>query len=209
MWTRFLIVILVTLFCSSLPSNAIIKLDDNSVDLAVKYGIKMQGSSRDVILGENWINDGTGMFLNIYSPFIQVVMRVKDENTTDNPVQDLKNIRQKLKPQIDKIKELNEVRFISSLCGDNEEFAKDYKAYIISAEELYNKNPNKKLIKPKKSKLQKVAEKDNYVPKHPYSAVNSYIFNFSDISGLKNYVFVLLSGDGKEIKYFINNNKIF
>ena len=85
-------------------SFALIKIDDDSVDLAIKYGIKMKNSSTSDILGANWINDGTGRILNIYTPFIQLVMKSINLRSTGNNIEDLKLFKEKLGNKPEKIK---------------------------------------------------------------------------------------------------------
>ena len=192
------------LILNSSPSFSLIQPDDNSVDLAIKYGIKTKGNSTTYILGTNWVQDNTGAILNIYSPFIQIAVKSGNQNITGNIDEDVKIIKEKLKNTISAIKTKNEVRFILSFCGDSPYFSQKYKAYIIDIN-----TSNKAKIKPKKTSQQKEADKDGFNPEHPYSAVNCYIFKFDDISKLKEYYFIVASEDGKEIKYKLNNSEIF
>ena len=206
---KFSVFSLILLFLSNVPSYAIIKIDDDSVDLAIKYGLKMKGNSVDYIMGPNWINDGKGRILNVYSPFIQLVMKSQTQGSTLDINEDVKNIKLRLQRDITKIKEKDEIRFIVSIYGDKDDFAQKYKAYIIDANMISSpSNPNNN-IKPKKTSNQKIAEHDGYDPKHPYSAINCYIFKFDDLANLKEYYFVLVSDSGDEIKYKINNAEIF
>lgn len=187
------------------PSYSIIKLDNESVDLAIKYSFKTKNNSAEYILGPNWINDGTGRILNIYSPFIQLVIKSQNHNFGENAEKDVSDIKSVMNNDILKIKNKNEVRFIVSIYGDKENFAEKYKAYITDKIDENNKN----IIKPKKFSNQKIAEKDFFNRKYPYSAINCYIFKFNDLEKLKEYYFVLVSEQGDEIKYKINNNEIF
>ena len=193
---------------STASSQALIKIDDESVDLAIKYGIKSKDNPKNEILGSNWMNDYTGRTLNIYSPFVQIAIKAADQNTSGSPEEDLKIIKKRLAANITKVKNQNEIRFIIDIYGDSEDFAQKYKASIVDAESYYN-SKNKVTIKPKKSSLQKVADKDNYVPSHPYSAVNCYTFKFEDLFKLKEYFFILNSESGEKIEYKINNQEIF
>ncbi|EKE03660.1 MAG: hypothetical protein ACD_20C00172G0013 [uncultured bacterium] len=198
----------ITLFILSTTfSFALIKLDEESVDLAIKYGIQSKDMPTKNILSSNWLNDGTGRILNIYSPFIQVALKTTDQNSTGKMEEDIKTIKKRLYSKIDRIKEKNEVRFLIALYGDTEDFANNYKAQIVDINEY--EGQKKKIIKPKKTNAQKVAEKDNFFPAHPFSAVNCYIFKFDNLFDLKEYYFILTNETGEEVKYKINNNEIF
>ncbi|MFH0702626.1 MAG: hypothetical protein V2B14_03700 [bacterium] len=192
-------------------SFALIKIDDESVNLAIKYSIKMKGMPTRDILGSNWLSDETGRILNIYSPFIQIIMKSTNQGTSGNPEEDIKNIKKILNNSINKIKIKNEIRFIIAIYGDKEDFAQKYNAYIIEADKYYSPDKfSKNKIKPKKINTQKIAERDGFHPAHPFSAVNCYVFKFDDILKLKSYYFVLTSENNEEIlKYKINNNEIF
>jgi len=198
----------ITFIFSSCSSFALIKIDDNSIDLAIRYYLKTQGSSSEYDLGSNWKNDGKGRILNIYSPFIQIVMKSTNKGVTGNLEEDVKNIKTRLSNEITKIKTKNEVRFIVALYGDNSGFAQKYKASIVEAEYI-DPSKIKKALLPKSANIQKVAEKDSFDPSHPFSAVNCYIYKFDDIFKLKNFVFILSSENGEEIKYKINSKEIY
>ena len=204
---KIIILIAISILLSPASSYAIIKIDDNSVDLAIKYGLKMKGNSVDYIMGPNWINDGNGRILNVYSPFIQLVMKSQNQGSTDNMQEDIKNIKIRLEKDITKIKTKNEIRFIVSIYGDKEDFAQKYKAFIVDANLI--SDSIKSQIKPKKINNQKIAERDQFDPKHPYSAINCYTFKFNDLANLKDYYFVIVSDNGDQVKYKINNAEIF
>ena len=105
--------------------------------------------------------------------------------------------------------EKNEVRFLVAIYGDTEDFAQNYESYIMDVAEYNSSNKSKKIVKPKKADAQKIADKDGFVPEHPFSAINCYTFKFSDLFDLKEYFFVIKSKDGQEFKYKINNSEIF
>lgn len=207
---RYLIIFsLITIIFGTTRSFALIKIDNDSIDLAIKYGIKSKDLIKRDLLGSNWINDQSGRILNIYSPFIQIAVKTSNQNTTGNLENDLKTIKQQLSTSISKIEDRNEVRFILDFYGDTENFAQNYKAYIIDVDKYNDTGNDRYIIKPKKASLQKIAAKDGFDPLHPYSAFNCYIFKFDDLTNLKEYFFVLTNGKGEEIKYKINNQEIF
>jgi len=205
---KLMILFLLTFVFSSLSSYALVKIDDNSVDLAINYGVKMKGSSIESTLGTNWVNDGNGRILNIYSPFIQVAMKTTSKPTTGDAQEDLKMIRNLLKYDITKIKNKNEIRFLVAIYGDSIDFAKNYKAYIIETDKILNIKEQDKIL-PKKISVQKLADKDGFHPRHPFSAINCYTFKFDNLFKLKDYYFILVSDNKDEIKYKINNEEIF
>jgi len=205
---KLIVLFLLTFVFGSLSSYALVKIDDNSVDLAIKYGVKMKGYSIENILNTNWVNDGNGRILNIYSPFIQIAIKSTNKPTSGDTEEDLKTVKNLLQYDITKIKNKNEIRFLVALYGDSIDFAKKYKAYIVEADKIsYIKERDK--ITPKKSSIQKFADKDGFYPKHPFSAVNCYIFKFDNLFKLKEYYFILVSDNKDEIKYKINNEEIF
>jgi|GEM_PF-3417255 len=200
---------LLSFIFSSLSAYSLVKIDDNSVDLAIKYGVKMKGNSVENILGTNWKNDGSGRILNIYSPFIQVAMKSTTKPSSGELDEDIKTVKNLLKYDITKVKNRNEVRFLVSFYGDNADFAKNCKAYIVEANKFSKDLKEQDKITPKKTSVQKIADKDNFHPKHPFSAVNCYTFKFDKIFNLKEYYFILVSDNKEEVRYKINNEEIF
>jgi hypothetical protein len=201
-----LILIIITFIFKPNTSLALVKIDDETIDLAIKYGLQAKDTSTRNLLDSNWINDGTGKILNIYSPFIQIASKISDQNSTGNTEEDLKTIKKRLYTKINAIKDKNEIRFIVALYGDTEDFAQGYKAYIFDVNQL---NKAQKPIKPRKTCVQKIADKDVFVPAHPFSAVNCYTFKFDTLSKLEHYFFILKNEAGEEIRYEIDNSKIF
>jgi hypothetical protein len=206
---KLFIIFLVIFSFNVLSASALVKIDDSSVDLAIKYGIKMKDTSLENVLGTNWLNDSNGRILNIYSPFIQIAMKSKTKPSVGDREEDLKIAKSLLNYDITKIKNRNEVRFLVSLYGDDVNFAKNYKAFIVETNKYSNSIPEKFKISPKKISVQKIADKDSFHPKHPFSAVNCYVFKFDNIFQLKEYYFILVSNSKDEIKYKINNENIF
>ena len=200
---------IITFILGTTSSLALIKIDDESIDIAITYGLKSKGMSTRDLLNSNWINDGTGQILNIYSPFIQIATKTTDQNSTGKVEEDLKAIKKRLSTKIDRIVDKNEVRFLVALYGNTEDFAQNYKAHIIDVNEYNGPNQKKNIIKPRKADIQKIAEKDNFAPLHPFSSVNCYVFKFNDLFELKEYYFVLTNEKGEEVKYKINNEEIF
>lgn len=206
---NLLILVIITFILSVNSSFALIKIDKDSIDLAIKYGLKSKGLDTKDFLDSNWINDGNGRILNIYSPFIQIASKTTNQTAMGTTEEDIKNVKNRLITKINKIMDNNEVRFLVALYGDSENFAKNYKAYIIDASQSVDASKESKKINPKKSHFQQVAEKDGFVREHPYSAVNCYTFKFDNLFNLKEYYFILKPENGEEIKYYINNEKVF
>lgn len=207
-FVKIIILFLLTFIFSTLSSYSLVKIDDNSIDLAIKYGIKMKGSPTESILGTNWLNDGNGRILNIYTPFIQVAMKSSSKPSAGESEEDIKLVKNLLQYDITKVKNKNEIRFLVAVYGDTIDFATQYKAYIIETDKISSIKEKDK-INPKKSSVQKIADKDEYHPKHPFSAVNCYTFKFDNLFNLKEYYFILVSDNKDEIKYKINNEEIF
>jgi hypothetical protein len=205
----FLSLLLAIFFAA--PSFALIKIDNESVDLAIDYAIKVKGNSSDDILGKNWLNDGTGRILNIYTPFIQIVMRAQDFSLSGDTPEDVKNIKKLMAKKITSIKKQDNIRFIVSVYGDKDDFAQKYTAYIVDENQIVTKGKKKEPLKlmPIKAEVDKIAERDAFNPLHPYSAVNSYNFNFAAINKLKTYYFVVSDGKEEVVRFLINNNDIF
>jgi len=193
------------------PSFALIKIDNESVDLAISYAIKVRGSATDEILGKNWLNDGTGRILNVYTPFIQIVMKAQDYRLSGETAEDIKNLKKLMAKRISAVKRQNTVRFIVSLYGDKDDFAQNLTAYIEDESQMVTKGKKKAYLKimPVKSQADKIAERDAFNPLHPFSAVNSYNFSFTSVEKLKTYYFVVSDGKEEVVRFLINNKDIF
>lgn len=189
------------------PTSALIKMDDTSIDLAIKYGLKMKDASTRERLGPNWINDNSGKSLYVYSPFIQLVAKSTKQASSGNIDSDVISIKKTITPYIKGIQTKNEIRYIIDLHGDSTDFAKNYKAQVVSANNYINKETS--TLNPKKSNIQTIADKDNYDVRHPFSAVNVYTFKFDEISKFKEYYLIITSDKGIQTQFIIDNSKIF
>lgn len=219
------IALMTGIYCQK--ANALINLDDESVKIAIKYGLDNKYSSTKELMGPNWIEGEGGLLITVFSPFIQLATKAKSQNVPGSSDEDIVLVKKRLGRQLNQIKTRQQVRFIVQLTGDSPKFAKEYTAKIeqirdpeqVEKEEAKKgkgfwvfkskgaKKPKK--IAPDKTIQQTVAEMDHYNPMHPYSATNSYNFDFEAVNKFDKFYFILIGPDEKEQRYMVDKNAIF
>jgi hypothetical protein len=227
-----LFVAITGLFMTASATRALINLDDESVRIAIKYGLDNKYSTTKTLLGPNWKEGPDGIILTIYSPFIQLATKSKSQNVPGSTDEDIILVKKRLGRQLNQITTRQEVRFIVQLVGDEPGFCKDYSARVEQylepdenkeeAEEtdeakkegkgfwIFKKRAKKaKKLTPNKEVKQNQAEMDSYHPLHPYSCVNSYNFNFDRINDFDKFYFILIGPKEEEIKFLVDKNVIF
>jgi hypothetical protein len=225
-----LILILSALFIVVTISKtpALINLDDESIKIAIKYGLDNRYSDTKTILGPNWIEGEDGFILTVYSPFIQLATKARSQNVPGASDEDIKLVKKRLGRQLNQITTRQEVRFIVQIVGSNPGVCKDYKAYVEEFKEpeeteedaegkkegkgfwIFKKRDSKpKKLKADKEVIQNKADLDNYNPLMPYSCFNSYNFKFDAINKLDKFYFVLEGPKEKERRYLVEKNVIF
>lgn len=207
---------------------ALINLDDESVKIAIKYGLDNKYSTSKELLGPNWIEAENGVLITVYSPFIQLATKAKSQNVPGSSEEDIRLVKRRLGRQLNQIKTRQEVRFIVQLVGSDESFAKRFTAHLLeipgeSTEKKTKKKgegkgfwifkakgPRKpKKIPATKSVQQSIADLDHFNPVLPYSATNSYNFDFEKVNKWNKFYFVLTDGEKTEIRVEIDKNAIF
>lgn len=221
----FLLVITLQ-FCLMVNSAlALINLDDESVKIAIKYGLDNKYSTSKELMGPNWIEADNGVIISIYSPFIQLATKAKSQNVPGSSEEDIKLVKRRLGRQLNQIKTRQQVRFIVQVVGPNEAFAKELDAHLLEipgeSTEIKKKEgkgfwifKDKGPRKPKKIPAtdvvkQSVADLDHFNPVLPYSATNSYNFDFEKVNKWNKFYFVLTDGEKYEVKVEIDKNAIF
>lgn len=206
---RLLCGIIILVFSVMAPTaNALVKIDKQSIDLALKYGIQNQGMGYQTLLGNNWIEGPEGMLLNVYTPFMMLASKGYQSGLPADPTtEDLKKAKGQCGSLIRYLTDpLNRIdaKFAVSMYGDDPAFAGDYKAIIEGVG-----RGREFRLKPVRQFLQKVATKDAEASVRPYEAINSYYFNFADLQMLDDYRLILRRSDGTESVFHIRNDKIY
>lgn len=119
-------------FCIN-KANALINIDDESVKIAIKYGLDNKYSTTKELLGPNWIEGEDGVIITIFSPFIQLATKAKSQNVPGSSDEDIVLVKRRLGRQLNEIKTRQEIRVIVQLIGNNADFCKKYEAYIEEA----------------------------------------------------------------------------
>lgn len=191
------------------PASAIIKMDNQSIDAAIVYGIKNQKASLSTLLGPNWIENEDGALLNIYTPFMVLATKAARGGFPSNPTKsDLKAARKKYGKYVafysDPQNRL-EVKFAVSFYGNSPTFAKSYEARI----EGFGRGKDYKL-KPVKRYLDQIADPvKNGLTGGQYEAVNSYYFHFNDIANMEEFKLIMESPNGPPISFRIRTEQLY
>lgn len=222
----------------AIPAHCLVKMDSDSVNLALKYGMQNQNMGYYTLLGPNWMEGDNGTLLNIYSPFMLLAARAAKGGFPENPTdEDIQKARKKYQHEISHDLDPNgrlKIKFAVALYGDTPNFASEYRAWIegIGHGKTF-------IIKPEQTVRQKQAhfykDTDTDVgdsakdakPKEPsamgsvvntaggkasknlYDAINAYYFSFNDLETLDEYQFDLQGPDGKIQTFRIKNKEIY
>lgn len=188
----------------STPSFALTTLTNDTINDALRYGMENQGLDRSLFFGGNWREGANGALLNIYTPFIQIARLTANTNFSTSPTQeDVQAARTKLRRDIDYIWLHQNVKFMISMYGDSPNFAGKYYAMIEGVG-----RGRKYTLYPTNSIVQYTADKDEQAVRMPYTAVNSYVFNFDDIAVLDEYTLKLYGKGVEPVTFRILNNRV-
>lgn len=205
---RIWLTLLVALWVVVAPARALVKMDKQSVDLALKYGMQNAGMGYSTLLGGNWLEGPDGMLLNIYTPFMMLASKAYQGGFSREPDEaEVKKARGRYGRLITTYtdpKNRTEIKFAVSMYGDDPAFATRYRGWI----EGFGRGRDFK-VSPVRVLYQKEAHKDTEASQKPYEAVNSYYFNFDDVSVLDDYRFILETPDGERAVFKIRNDKIY
>ncbi|MBX2860242.1 MAG: hypothetical protein KTR14_03340 [Vampirovibrio sp.] len=193
----------------SMPVGALVRMDKESIDMAIKYGLKNQGMGYSSLLGPNWQEGTDGALLNIYTPFMRLAAAAARIGGPEKPSpQELKDLKKKrgiylITRDFNNDKVIPKVKYSVSLYGDAPGFAKKYRARIqgIGRGKTFNLRPLKS-NKPIKADAVE-GEKDLY------DAVLSFYFPFKTIEHLSEYQLILEHDEKEPVVFRIRNNKIY
>ena len=204
----FRLCIALTLVLRASAADALVRIDTQSIDLALKYGIERQGTGYANFLGSNWLEAEDGTLLNIYTPFMLIASKGFKSGMPQEPSsEDLKKLHKRYYSFIHQFTDPRNpinIKFAVSLFGETEDFATQYQGWI----EGFGRGKSF-LLKPSKQLLQAKAALNNNASVKPYEAVNAYYFRFDEVENLQDYTFKLLGPDGKIREYHIKNDRIF
>lgn len=204
-----LLLITISLISGTLaPANALVRLDSDAINLAIRYGLKNQHLGLSTILGPNWIEGDEGSLLNIYTPFMLVATQAsKKKSLPEDPTpEQVKQCRRKIARIINKLtdpKEPQMVKFSLFLYGHDIDFARRTRAKIIGVG-----RGQEVVLQPARKILDEIAdESPNNVGM--FEGINAYYFKYDDIEPLEKYRLVITRPDGTEFEYSIHNDRIY
>jgi hypothetical protein len=190
------------------PAVALVRMDRESIDMALKYGIKHQGSTFQELLGPNWIEGPDGILVNVYTPFMLLASRAAKGGFPIEPSDtDLQAARTKYARTIrdfgDEAHPPN-VKFALSLQVNSPYEAAYTKAFV----EGYAKGRLLRL-KPTRSYPQPSATLLQQGNKPVYDAISSYYFSFPEVAEMETFDLVLEPKDKPPIRIPVNNQSIY
>lgn len=199
---------LLSVFLSN-PATALIKMDSQTVDAALVYGMRNQSLGLSSILGPNWVEGDNGALLNIYSPFMMISTKAAKAGLSSNPAKsDLEKARKRFRREVayySDTKNRFKVKFAISFYGDRPGFAESYEAKIVG----FGRGKEFE-IKPAKSSQDKIADSvSGGQSGSAYVAINSYYFNFADLENLDEFTLTLESPSGPPLKFNLKNDRLY
>lgn len=200
---------LVLSMLTAAPALALIKMDNNTIEKALIYGMQNQNLSLSAILGPNWVNGDRGSLLNIYSPFMVLATKAARGGFPDKPTRsDLNKAKEKFGKHVAFYRDPKnrlQVKFAVSFYGPDASFAKSYSARIVGFGRGKEFN-----IKPSKQILDQIADPvPNGPPDASFEAINAYYFNMRDVEDLQEFRLILESPRGEPLVWRLNNEKLY
>jgi hypothetical protein len=220
--------LLLALWAGSLPSFALIKMDKQSVNAALVYGMKNQKLGLSHLLGPNWVENGDGALLNIYSPFMMLATKAARAGLPIRPTSgDLEKARKRFGKEVafySDPKNRLTVKFAVSFYGNSPDFAKRYavaRIVGIGRGKSFDIRPTRQLLdqiadpvgQASTATAEKGSEKTaSDVPPRKaalYEAINAYYFHLADLLDLQEFQFTLESPSGPPITFRLNNERLY
>jgi hypothetical protein len=205
----FSLVIMMTAIFSSFTSSALVNMDTESIDLALRYGMIHQKQGFISLLGPNWIESGEGSLLNVYSPFMLLATRAaKGGFPTEPGPDDIAAARKKYTRMIHEFTDPErppKIKFAVSFLGDQPEFAVKTKAHI----EGYAHGRAVLLTPDREFHQSSHSVKPSAGIPGKYEAVNSYYFAFPSVAALTKYELILETPNQPAVHFHINNQSIY
>lgn len=191
-----------------LPVEALVRLDKESIDLALKYGMQNQGMGYNTLLGPNWIEGSDGALLNIYTPFMLIAAQSYGGGFSRNPSkEDIAEGRKRYARLITRLKDpknIQTIKFSVALFGDSPTFSAAYTARI----EGFGRGRNF-VLKPTKVIVPPEGVLDPGARLHPYESINAYYFKYADVALLDDYRLILDAPGAEPVVFAIKNDRIY
>jgi len=187
-------------------AKALIKLDSDSINDAIKYGLQNEDAGLYELLGPNWIEGKDGALLNVYSPFMLIAtMAAKKGLPSDTGDANVKEARRRLVRIISRLEDPHDplkIKFAVSFLGPTPDFASHYAARIEGVG---------------RGRTAEVKPVTNYLEKQAadagtgglFQAVNSYYFNYDDLVNFEEYDLILENPEGKQVIFHVKNSEIY
>jgi hypothetical protein len=206
-FSRFFITIAIMLGC--LPAKSLVRMDNQSIDLALKYGMQNQNMGFSTLLGPNWIEGPKGMLVNVYSPFMLIAARAAQSGLPEAPTdKDIAMARNKLGKYIRDFRDpqiRHKIKFSVSFYGDTPDFGSKTSVYI----EGFGRGKSFKLTPVKEIRDLKANLVNPQVASQKYEAYNAYYFDFDAIAVLEEYTLVVEQPGQSPVEFRIQNNVIY
>ncbi len=200
----FSLLLLITVSFTSLQALALVSLSDSTINEAIEQGLRTKKLGLSELLDGNWKEGANGALLNIYTPYMDIAKSVRHLDMTNDPsAEDVKKARKKIHKDLDYIWTHQTVKFIVSLYGDNSGFAKNYYAVI----EGFGRGQNFTLY-PDKTVQQYLANKEGDVKDSPFTAVNTYTYNFDKIAPMDEFTFKLYGKGIQPVLFKVVSSRI-
>jgi hypothetical protein len=188
---------------------ALIRMDNESVEMALRYGMMNQNNGYTGLLGNNWIEGQEGALLNVYSPFMLLATRASKANFPVQPTEaDIKKAKNKFASTISHYTDAAEtqrIKFAVSFFGNDAYFAVKSTARLVGVAE-----GREVILKPSKEYRQpSLTVKPSEIIRGKFEAVNSYYFNFEDVVKFDHYELVVTPPDGQPLYFKLDNQQLY
>lgn len=188
---------------------ALVRLDAESINLALRYGMQLQGQGYNTLLGPNWVEGEKGSLLNVYTPFMMLASKTYSDGdwSTRPSDEDVKKARKRHRRILKDFKDPKTpqtIKFSVSMVGSTEEFASEYKARIdgVGRGKEFHLYPTKTIV-PKRARFVPNTRTD------PYEAINAYYFEFDEVEHMEQLTLVLEAPSKETITFKLKKDEIY
>jgi hypothetical protein len=214
-WLVGLLVAVVAGAFQALPmAHALVKMDAQSEELAILYGLQNQDFGLSTLLGPNWREGPQGTLLNIYTPFMLLASRAAKVGVVHNPPQPkelaaAKTYCQRMIRDFHDPHYPQRIKFSVSFYGTSPDDG------LKTSASIEGLGRGQRMTFAPADQVRQKAPEAKTVQSH-YEFINVYYFNMDDISQLDDYVFTLTTPPAKlsatapdPISFHIRNKVIY
>ena len=191
-------------------SEAIVNMaQGENVDLAIRYGVKMQDSGVQALLRGQWREGPDGVLLNVYTPFMVLASKAARSNTPDNPsMAALRKTKKKFQRTITDMRDPHYpplVKFAVALYGNSLNFGQSVAAEVHAI----NQNEPRVVKLYKKSRPREATQPEPKRNPDLFETVNAYYYKADDLAKFEAFEFIITQPNKPPVKFTFKTAEMY